>query len=123
MHEIWHESSALRSIIRLLLNDYLHFQLYQLFKLLNSYFSVNYFYFRPVTCLMVQLMAFRLILGIIFDSRLIAHGQEGPAQPPWPEGAPGPDLGSGLGRSFDPRGLGRPFLAMSREPNIMSRIN
>ena len=38
------------------------------------------------------------------------------------EEAAGPDPGRGPGRSFGPR-TSRPLLAMSREPNIMPRIN
>ena len=30
---------------------------------------------------------YRFILGILFGSRLMAHGQEGPARPLGPEGA------------------------------------
>ena len=51
----------------------------------------------------------------------MAHGQEGPAQPPEPEGAPGPDPGRGPGGSLEPPGPSRPLFAMSQEPNIMPR--
>ena len=40
----------------------------------------------------------------------------------WPEGAPGQDPGKGPGALLRALGTGRP-LAMSREPNIMARIN
>ena len=52
-------------------------------------------------------MTYRLILGIIFGSRLMAHGREGPARPPGPNEprAPPRDAGPAL----------LPFSAMSHE--------
>ena len=45
-------------------------------------------------------MAYWLNLGILLGSRLMAHGQEGPARPLGPEGAPpGPGPGPALPRA------------------------
>ena len=46
----------------------------------------------------------------------MAHGQEGLAQPPGPEGAPQALSCVRARRSFGPRGPGRPLLAMRHEP-------
>ena len=52
------------------------------------------------------LMLFSFILGILFGSRLMAHGREGPARPLGPEGAPGPDPGQGPGALLRAPGAG-----------------
>ena len=48
----------------------------------------------------------------------MAHGQEGLDWALGPEGAPGPDLGRGLGM-----GPGRPLLARSQEPRVEYNAN
>ena len=47
--------------------------------------NVNYHYYFRLYSRLIK--TFRLILGILVGSRLMAHGRERPARPAWPEGA------------------------------------
>ena len=72
--------------------------------------SVNEFYLQLINGLIVQLIAFSV--NSWHYIRLSAHGQDEPARPLGPEGAPGLDPGRGPGA---PSVLGG-RAAMSHEP-------
>ena len=86
-------------------------------ELLLILFSVNYWPYRLIDGLFGQFLELYSALGSWLMAKRSQPGPRGPKDRwAWTPGR-------GLRRSFGPREPGRPLLAMSREPNIMPRMN